>query len=389
MPKVKVIHVLNHSLSKVIPEPEKFLLETWPGRVAKYVLRNTKEFDIECWFPEETLQHEKSKTISGIKFRMFPSKSITAGREVSKHIVWHLKEEAKRGKIIVHLHGYHYYLPYMIAYSLRGVPIIAQHHGDEEPMSKSGRKIIKPILAVERILEKRCLRNVSKFFVLTEKERDYLSGFIDKKRIEFLTMGADFGVYKPRNKISARSKLKLPRKAKIMCFVGNVSERKGVHLLLSIMPSLLRVIPNLFFVIVGEAHGKYKLDLENMIVDNGLQANVLMVYRISDKWLPYFYNAADVFVLPSMQEGAPVTIMESFASDTPVIATHVGDVPNMVKNMKTGIVVPPRDKSAFGNAVIRFFSNRSKFGGCRSSNWKYDWNRIAKRTVEVYRELSK
>ena len=90
--------------------------------------------------------------------------------------------------------------------------------------------------------------------------------------------------------------------------------------------------PALKVVIVGE--GPDRKAIEDMIQQYGLQANVILAGQHSD--MPGVYAAMDVFVLPSLNEGLPMTILEAMAASKPVIATRVGAIPKVIKDGRYG-----------------------------------------------------
>ena len=73
----------------------------------------------------------------------------------------------------------------------------------------------------------------------------------------------------------------------------------------------------------------------------GLQSNVILAGQHSD--MPGIYAAMDIFVLPSLNEGLPMTILEAMAASKPVIATRVGAIPSVIKDGETGLLVDAGD----------------------------------------------
>lgn len=112
-----------------------------------------------------------------------------------------------------------------------------------------------------------------------------------------------------------------------------------------------------------------QLDVRLAIVGDGpllaVLRNTAASRGIADKvWLPGSRNdVADVirnfsiFVLPSLSEATPVVVLEAMATGLPVVATHVGGVPQLVLNNKTGLVVPPADPVAFADAISAYVVN--------------------------------
>src|SRR5438270_682481 len=73
--------------------------------------------------------------------------------------------------------------------------------------------------------------------------------------------------------------------------------------------------------------------------------------------MPAIYAAMDIFVLPSLNEGLPMTILEAMAASKPVIATRVGAIPSVIKDGETGLLVNPEDVNGLRNALARLLTD--------------------------------
>jgi glycosyltransferase involved in cell wall biosynthesis len=120
-------------------------------------------------------------------------------------------------------------------------------------------------------------------------------------------------------------------------------------------------------VIVGE--GPDRNEIEGMIQRLGLQANLILAGQHSD--MPAIYAAMDVFVLPSLNEGLPMTILEAMAASKPVIATRVGAVPKVIQDGETGLLVDPGDTDGLRDALARLLIDSDLC--CRIGAAGHDW----------------
>jgi glycosyltransferase involved in cell wall biosynthesis len=137
--------------------------------------------------------------------------------------------------------------------------------------------------------------------------------------------------------------------------VGRLEEQKGFEYFLRTAREVLVEFPNTLFVVVGE--GSLRSKLEGLIQKWGLGTSVLLVGQRND--MPGVYASLDLFVLASIDEGMPMTILEALASGNPVIATAVGAVGKLVIPEKTGLLVEPRDVPALRDAILRCLGNQS------------------------------
>jgi len=382
---MKVIQIVHHSISKFgLGVDLKSFEDDWHIRVAKQILKRTNKYGIECWQPERTFKQVYSRKNDGITYRLFPSFYIPVKGinklEISLPLLRELRKEAKKEKILIHLHNYRNPAFYLIASLFKDVPIIAQDHGPFRPRFA--------LFPWRHIAEKITFRNIDYFFTLTEGEKKYISDLVGEEKVEMGTMGVDYERFKPMDKIAARRKLNLPTDRKIVLTVCYLSEIKGIECMLRALPPIIAAHPDLLYVVVGASHGDYDKQLKKLAAELNLAEFVRFIDSPSKTILLLTYQAADLFVLPSLSEGAPVVIMEALACDIPVIATDVGYVSRMVDIFKTGLLVPPGDVQQLSKAIMTFFVHQDKFEDCRKvSRQRFDWDTIITNTIRVYDDL--
>ncbi|HLK08256.1 MAG TPA: glycosyltransferase family 4 protein [Candidatus Angelobacter sp.] len=140
---------------------------------------------------------------------------------------------------------------------------------------------------------------------------------------------------------------------KVVSMVARLDLQKGFEYLLRAARELCGAFPGLKIVIVGE--GPDRQAIESMIQRFGLQSSVILAGQHSD--MPGIYAAMDVFVLPSLNEGLPMTILEAMAASRPVIATRVGAIPTVIKDGETGLLVDPGDVNGLRDALARLLAD--------------------------------
>jgi len=139
-----------------------------------------------------------------------------------------------------------------------------------------------------------------------------------------------------------------PDNAVVIGSIGRLNRVKGHEYLIKAVPKILKQIPEAFFVIVG--HDQYKQYIHKLVKKMGLDHKVILPGYSADvaSWLESF----DVFALPSISEGMPVSVLEAFLMKCPVVATQTGGTPELVKNHETGLLVPARDSAALATAIV-------------------------------------
>lgn len=141
--------------------------------------------------------------------------------------------------------------------------------------------------------------------------------------------------------------------SKVVGMVARLDLQKGFEYLLQSASELRGAFPGLKVVIVGE--GPDRREIEDMIRQLGLQSKVILAGQRSD--MPAIYAAMDAFVLPSLNEGLPMTILEAMAASKPVIATRVGAIPKVIQDGETGLLVDPADSNGLRDALARLLTD--------------------------------
>ena len=139
----------------------------------------------------------------------------------------------------------------------------------------------------------------------------------------------------------------------IVGLIGRLSVEKGVDIFLHAAARVLVELPSTKFVVVGEGPDRDKL--ESLIDELNLRGSVSMLGQRYD--MPSVYASLDIMVSASRQEGLPMAILEGMASSLPIIATPVGDVPVMVHDGLTGVMVPPENAASLAPAIVTLLRN--------------------------------
>lgn len=173
-------------------------------------------------------------------------------------------------------------------------------------------------------------------------------------------------------------------------FVGRLVAQKGLEYLVRASALLKKKGLDFSVDIVGD--GPLNDDIRKLVHELGVEDCVRFLGYVSDDALPRIYSEADIFVLPSVWEGLPLTILEAWASELPVIATNVGGIGDVSVHAENALVVPSGDVEAFAEAMEQLISDtslRKKLGknGRELVESGYTWKRVAERTMEVYEQL--
>jgi glycosyltransferase involved in cell wall biosynthesis len=170
--------------------------------------------------------------------------------------------------------------------------------------------------------------------------------------------------------------------------VARLDLQKGFEYLLRAARELCKMFPGLKIVIAGE--GPDRSAIEEMIEQYGLQSSVVLAGQQSN--MPAVYAAMDIFVLPSLNEGLPMTVLEAMAASKPVIATRVGAIPSVIRDGENGLLVAPKDSEGLRNAVASLLNDpeRRRRLGDQAHTWvsqNYTSEAMALKYREMYEEV--
>ena len=196
---------------------------------------------------------------------------------------------------------------------------------------------------------------------------------VDPAKIEVIGSAVDLEKFKPpRDRMKFRREIRVGADAPLVGNVGMIRPDKGQLILVEAAPLVLAERPDARFVIVGQGTGILKrgINVRNAIDRAGLADQVIMAgYR----WdTPDVYAACDMIVIASLRtEASPIVLREAFASGRPVIATKVGDIPEIVKHRQNGLLIEAGDSKALANAILEFICDPNLAAHCAANGVRY------------------
>ena len=185
-----------------------------------------------------------------------------------------------------------------------------------------------------------------------------------------------------------RSELGVELHDLLLMNVGRLVYYKGVDYLLEAMASLRAEMPHLRLLLVGT--GPDERRLRHLAERLGLSQAVVHRKNISDEMLFQCYALADLFIMPSSNEGFPLVTLEAMACGLPVIGTNNNENVQVIREGENGLLIPPQDAPAIAAAIRRLQdAHLRRQMGARSKELvrDYDWQVIARMALAKYIEL--
>jgi len=143
----------------------------------------------------------------------------------------------------------------------------------------------------------------------------------------------------------------LRNRRNVIGYIGRLSQEKGVMNFIKTIPDLLKERDDLEFLICGD--GQLRDEIEKYISEKNLNDKVKLVGWIPHEGLPDYFKKLKLVVLPSYTEGLPNVVLEAMACGTPVLATLVGAVPDVIMDGKTGFIMEDNSPACIAENVIR------------------------------------
>ena len=214
---------------------------------------------------------------------------------------------------------------------------------------------------------------------------------VDPEIIRLIYNGVDserFSLYPKEDNSALKIGWGLNPDKKIIGHIGRLSSVKGQKFLVLAAALLLEARSDLQFLLIGD--GPEKENLLALVREKRLEGSFFIRPSVSDT--SEALRMMDVFVMPSLQEGLGISILEAQACGVAVVASRVGGIPTIVADASTGLLVPAGDERALVFAISRLFSDealkRSVIQKARMQvQEKFSLAIMAEKTRRLYKEL--
>ena len=176
------------------------------------------------------------------------------------------------------------------------------------------------------------------------------------------------------------------REGPLVGVVAQLKPEKGLGTFLEAAARVSPLLPNVRFLVVGD--GPLRWELETSTQHLGLDRRVRFLGFRSDARA--LVELLDVLVVPSLSEGAPLVVLEAMAAAIPVVASAVAGIPDQIRHEMEGLLVPPGDSTALGDALVDLLRNPGRarrLGEAGRRRWasEFNYTTMVRRVEAVYR----
>lgn len=251
--------------------------------------------------------------------------------------------------------------------------------------------------------ERLVIDRVDKIVASTENERNHLIELYQapESKITIIPPGVDTSRFYPIDKTDAKEAIGIPEEDRMVLFVGRIEPLKGIDTLIEAMAKLkikCRRCPHYLVIIGGDAEATPQETTSEMarlkVLSQELRIEDIIIFlgKRDQAKLPYYYSAAEVVVMPSHYESFGMVALEAMACGTPVIASEVGGLQNLIIEGETGFFIARQDSTGLSDKMKTLLLDddlRHRISKNAEEYAKsYDWATITQKMISVYKKLS-
>jgi glycosyltransferase involved in cell wall biosynthesis len=200
---------------------------------------------------------------------------------------------------------------------------------------------------------------------------------------DWLNSRGDEGVF--------RHQFGIPTDKRIMLFLSRITPKKGLLMFLKVLCELKNVLNDWLFVIAGADEFNHQVEVERYIFDNRLNNHVIIVGPLFGQIKRDAYAAADILVLPSLSEGAPIVILEALGAEVPVLTTKASSWQDLESfNCGWWVDISTLAIKEALHHIITYSPDKLELMGQQGKKLvgdKYTWEKSAQMTIEMYNWL--
>lgn len=203
--------------------------------------------------------------------------------------------------------------------------------------------------------------------------------------VSVISNGVDSDRFQYKDQCFARNTLKLKIGRPIVLAVGRLESPKRFDLIIEACARIIRGgIDNLQLIIVGDGT---QLDmLKRLVSQHAIEGNVVFAGSVNNTELSSWYSASDVFCLASDKEGCPNVVLESMSCGTPVVASDVGSVIDMITSAETGIIVSSNTVAAWTESLRAALSRNWQRRDISDTQKDNSWRQVGERVFELFKK---
>jgi D-inositol-3-phosphate glycosyltransferase len=242
-------------------------------------------------------------------------------------------------------------------------------------------------IAIEKQVSKTCTRILAE----TEREQKQLIQLYEAApdKISVVPCGVNVELFRPLPKEHSREQLGIDKNELVLLYVGRIDPLKGIDRLITAFSYLQHHQRLRLLIVGGESRATADLkSLQELALNSGVHRTITFMGRTEHANLPLYYSAADALVLPSHTESFGLVALESLACGTPVVATRVGAMDQIINSDRNGYLADSADPHLLTQEIERLIAalraGKLSRTAIRQSVQNYRWSQVAQMMVHEY-----
>jgi D-inositol-3-phosphate glycosyltransferase len=242
--------------------------------------------------------------------------------------------------------------------------------------------------------ERELVTDCDRIIASTEREKAELIRHYGASpgKIAIVPCGVNLHLFQPIDRETAREELNLNHQ-KVILFVGRIEPLKGLDQLLRALTHLNGKESPLLLIVGGDEYSQGQVEvLQKMAGELRIDDRITFAGSVSQEKLPLFYSAADVCVIPSYHESFGMVALESLACGTPIVATDVGGMRQIIRRNEMGRIVSDNSPQKLAGEIYQLLFNGDRGQHVRlrrDTMVEFGWPTIADRILHEYNRLLK
>jgi glycosyltransferase involved in cell wall biosynthesis len=343
--------------------------------LAKGLKNKGMEVTALCYFEKREMEDLRNYNIDVIPFHLRGGINLIQDLDAVMRVVKIIKEQKVD---VIHCHGFKAGLVGRLAAWMTGCPCVYTVH-NFLPNSTKIKKIIAVWLEKILALKTHSIITVSKALRSYEMEMLNVSG----DRIKVVYNGIQMSRLQESH-LDVRKKWGIKERDILVGTVARLIPSKGIDLLIQAIPEILKKYPDVKFMIVGGGPDEGRL--KELAKSHHCEKNIIFTGHVKYIW--YYYNAFDIFILPTLSEGLGISVLEAMASGKPVIASNTGGIPEIIEHGVNGYLIPPGSSQKIMKAILYLISQpeeRARYikAGYKTIRHNFDYETMVDRTLDI------
>ncbi len=287
---------------------------------------------------------------------------------------------------LVHIHSsfgpsFYRLIPFLLMAKHKGIPVLDHCHGaDFDSFYRN---------ATEK--KKRLIKNIfgrfDKMIVLSDEWKTTMSVVLPSDKLVVVS-----NYCKPISEEQVEKLIEKRFENRQILFLGEIGARKGGYDFADIIKNTVEKVQDAKFLICGSGSNEDENNIKTQIRDKKIDSNTEFLGWVRGNTKEKCLNESSLFMLPSYQEGLPMSILDAMAYGLPIVSTNVGGIPQLVESGKSGYLFNPGDSVSIADGICDFLTNKyfyseASFNSLRIAKEKFGFENHLKKLIEIYDSL--